>query len=311
MRRLTSTILVLFFLIPNSFAQTEEIVSLETDFGKLEGTLMTPEGNKKFPLALIIAGSGPTDRDGNNTVMKNNSLKMLAKGLANNGIGSLRYDKRGVGNSKEAGIEESDLRFENYIEDAKGWVALLNKDKRFKKFIIIGHSQGSLIGMIASQSKNVDKYVSIAGVGRPAADILREQLAAQPPIVLEYAEPILKKLKKGETTEEVPPALYSLFRPSVQSYMISWFKYNPQVEIAKLDKPILIIQGTTDIQITVFDANKLSEANNKAEKLIIEGMNHVLKESVIDRPQNIATYSDPELPLINGLIEKIAIFINH
>ena len=311
MRRLTSTILVLFFLIPNSFAQTEEIVSLETDFGKLEGTLMTPEGNKKFPLALIIAGSGPTDRDGNNTVMKNNSLKMLAKGLANNGIGSLRYDKRGVGNSKEAGIEESDLRFENYIEDAKGWVALLNKDKRFKKFIIIGHSQGSLIGMIASQSKNVDKYVSIAGVGRPAADILREQLAAQPPIVLEYAEPILKKLEKGETTEEVPPALYSLFRPSVQSYMISWFKYNPQVEIAKLDKPILIIQGTTDIQITVFDANKLSEANNKAEKLIIEGMNHVLKESVIDRPQNIATYSDPELPLINGLIEKIAIFINH
>ncbi len=292
------------------YAQKEENITLTTKTGNIEGTLLFPEKENNVPVALIIAGSGPTDRDGNNPYMKNNSLKMIATGLSENGIATLRYDKRGIAKSKDAGLQESDLRFENYIDDAKHWVELLKKDKRFNQVVVIGHSEGSLIGMIALQQTNVDKFISIAGVGRPAADILRTQLAGQPPVVLDAALPIIDQLEKGDTIAEVPQMLNALFRPSVQPYIISWFKYDPQIEIAKLKIPILIIQGTTDIQVNVDEAELLKKANSKAELKIIEGMNHILKEVEIDRQKNIQTYSQPDLPLKEGLINIIFKFIN-
>ena len=302
--------LVFIFFSMHLHAQKEENITLTTKTGNIEGTLLFPEKENNVPVALIIAGSGPTDRDGNNPYMKNNSLKMIATGLSENGIATLRYDKRGIAKSKDAGLQESDLRFENYIDDAKHWVELLKKDKRFNQVVIIGHSEGSLIGMIALQQTNVDKFISIAGVGRPAADILRTQLAGQPPVVLDAALPIIDRLEKGDTIAEVPQMLNALFRPSVQPYIISWFKYDPQIEIAKLKIPILIIQGTTDIQVTVDEAELLKKANSKAELKIIEGMNHILKEVEIDRQKNIQTYSQPDLPLKEGLINIIFKFIN-
>jgi len=302
-------LLILIFSAINLSAQSEEIITLDTGSGELEGTLLSPNLDKKFPLALIIAGSGPTDRDGNNPMMTNNSLKMLATGLAENGIATLRYDKRGVAKSANAGLKEIDLRFENYAEDASKWLELLRKDNRFNEIIVIGHSEGSLIGMLAANNDIVDKFVSIAGVGRLAADILREQLQGQPAVVLDASLPILDKLEAGETVEDIPPMLLSLFRPSVQPYMISWFQYNPKDEIAKLKKPVLIIQGTTDIQVKVFDAEQLAEGNSNSKLQIIDGMNHVLKEAVSDRQKNIETYSNPDLPLINGLVDAIANFI--
>jgi hypothetical protein len=290
-------------------AQSETIVHLETKTGTLEGSLLIPDGKTGIPVALIIAGSGPTDRDGNNPAMKNNSLKLLATELMNNGIASLRYDKRGIGKSRKAGLKEIDLRFENYIEDAKDWIDLLRKDKRFSQIIVIGHSEGSLIGMIASQEKDVEKFISIAGVGQSADKTLKEQLKAQPPTVLEMSSPIIDKLVQGETVKDINPMLHSLFRPSVQPYLISWFKYDPQKEIAKLKKPILIIQGTTDIQVSTDDAKMLAEGNRGAEKKIIKGMNHIFKESELDRVKNIQTYNQPELPIKPDLTEAIVGFI--
>ena len=290
-------------------AQAETIVQLETKTGTLEGSLLVPEGKIGIPVALIIAGSGPTDRDGNNPVMKNNSLKLMATELFKNGIASLRYDKRAIGKSRGAGLKESDLRFENYIEDARGWVELLGKDKRFNQVIVIGHSVGSLIGMIASQEQGVDKFVSIAGVGQPADKTLREQLKSQPPAVLDIALPIIDTLAKGETVSNVDPILYSLFRPSVQPYLISWLKYDPSKEIAKLKIPVLIIQGSTDIQVSEKDAKMLAEANQKAEKKMIKGMNHIFKEAELDRLKNIQTYNQPELPIKPELTEAIVGFI--
>jgi alpha-beta hydrolase superfamily lysophospholipase len=241
--------------------------------------------------------------------MKNNSLKMLAKELMLNGIATLRYDKRGIGESKNARTNESDLRFENYIEDAEGWISLLEQDNRFGDIIIIGHSEGSLIGMVASQHNNVSKYISIAGCGQTADKIIKEQLKSQPPLVLEKALPILAKLVDGETVENVPQMLNSLFRPSIQPYMISWIKYNPKEEIAKLEKPVLIIQGTTDIQVSTEDAERLANANPKAKKQMIDGMNHIMKEAALDRQKNIQTYNQPELPLKSELINIIVDFI--
>ncbi|WP_462319049.1 alpha/beta hydrolase [Marinilabilia sp.] len=290
-------------------AQTEEAITLDTKTGSIEGTLSHPSSEGKIHVALIIAGSGPTDRNGNNPMMTNNSLKMLAEGLAENNIASVRYDKRGIARSMSAGLNESDLRFDNYVDDAKAWIDMLAEDSRFSEIVVIGHSEGSLIGMIASQKDEVAKFISLEGSGLPAGDLLREQLKNQSPMVLDPSLPIIEKLEKGETVDSVPKMLYSLFRPSVQPYMISWFKYDPQDEIAKLDKPILIVQGTTDIQTSISDAEKLAQANPKAEKLIIEEMNHILKEAEADRQKNIQTYNDPDLPLKDGLIKSLVEFI--
>jgi len=311
MKSLSIFYVAFLFITINVNAQiSEDSISLESSTGIIRGTLLLPEKSEKVPLVIMIAGSGPTDRDGNNPMMKNNSLKMLAHGLGENGIASLRYDKRGIGESKNAGITEKDLRFEHYVEDVKSWIELLNVDKRFSKLIIIGHSEGSLIGMIASNTQKVDAFISLAGVGRPAAEIIKEQLKAQPQFVLDQAMPILEQLERGEKVEEVPPFLFTIFRPSVQPYIISWFKYNPIVEIAKLEKPIMIIQGTTDIQVGTVDAVLLAAANERTKKEIIEGMNHVLKMAPADRMKNMQTYSDPELPVHDELLEKIVAFIN-
>ena len=301
-------ILLLFFIPVISFTQEKEI-TLHTKSGNIKGTLLTPSITKRTPLVLIIAGSGPTDRNGNNAFMTNNSLKMLAEGLKNDGISSLRFDKRGVGESIESGLQEIDLRFEDYIKDVEEWIKLFNKDDRFSNISVLGHSEGSLIGMIASHKQKVNKFISIAGAGISAGNIIREQLKNQPQIVLDESLPIIEKIEKGETVENISQMLYSLFRPSVQPYMISWFKYDPHKEIAKLDIPILIIQGTTDIQVSISDAEKLALGNKKSQKIIIEGMNHILKDADANRQKNIETYSMPDLPLNKELIKIIVNFI--
>lgn len=302
-------LILLFLVIPFFSLSQEEEITLKTKTGDIKGSLLVPSNSEKASVVLIISGSGPTDRNGNNPNMTNNSLMMLANELKKNGIASLRFDKRGIGESTSSGMQESDLRFEDYVNDVKGWVDLLKESNKFSKIIVLGHSEGSLIGMIASQKAEVEKFISVAGAGNSAGDIIREQLKAQPAVVLNQSLPIIEKLENGEREENVPQMLYALFRPSVQPYMISWFKYDPQIEIAKLNKPVLIVQGTTDIQVSVLDADKLASANNKAQKQIIEGMNHILKEAEMDRLKNIQTYSMPDLPLKKPLIEIIVKFI--
>ena len=297
-------------LIPSNAQVEEKAIALETATGNIQGTLLLPLTPENPPVVLIISGSGPTDRDGNNPIMKNNSLKMLAEGLAEYGIASLRYDKRGIGESKDAGPTESQLRFENYVNDAKAWIQLLSQETRFSKIVVLGHSEGSLIGMLASQNTAVAQYISVAGIADPAAKALKEQLKAQPAFVTELSNPILDQLERGQQVDSVPPFLFSLFRPSVQPYMISWFKYDPKQEMAKLDIPILVIQGTTDIQVDTSNAQALADANPKTQLQLIEGMNHILKLAPLDRTANISTYSLPYLPLIEGLVDRIAQFMN-
>lgn len=289
-----------------TFKESPAVLKINND--QIFGTLTTPDLTQKFPVALIIAGSGPTDRNGNNPMMKNNSLKMLAEALAKNGIASLRYDKRAIGESKAAGGSESSLVFENYIQDAKSWINYLKQDKRFSKIIIIGHSEGALIGMVASAK--ADKFISIAGAGEPADQIIKTQIAAKSMKQLDdMTFPIIDSLKNGFQVKKVDPMLNALFRPSVQPYLISWFKYNPQTEISKLTIPVLILQGNNDLQIGVKDADNLSKANKNAEKIIIEKMNHMMKIIDGDQNANMASYNNETLPLSETLVEKIVSFI--
>lgn len=289
-----------------SFKESPIILKINTD--QLFGTLTTPDLTKKHPVALIIAGSGPTDRNGNNPMMKNNSLKLLAEALAKNGIASLRYDKRGIGESKASAISEQSLVFENYTEDAKSWINLLKQDKRFSEVVIIGHSEGSLIGMIAGAKAN--KFISIAGPGESADKLIKAQIASKSNKVIEdMTFPIIDSLKSGNQVKKVDPMLNSLFRPSIQPYLISWFKYNPESEIKKLNIPILIIQGNNDLQVTVKDAETLSQANKNAELLIVDKMNHIMKIVEVNQQSNMESYNNESLPLSEIMTTKIVSFI--
>lgn len=282
-------------------------IILQTKTGEIFGTLTTPKKFKKIPIALIISGSGPTDRDGNNPTMTNNSLKTLAIELSKNGIASLRYDKRGVGESKNSFKNESDLLFTDYIKDAEEWISLLKKDGRFSKVTVIGHSEGSLIGMLASS--NAEKFISIAGGGRSADKVLKEQLSAQTDQIKNLCFPIIDSLKSGQLVKNVDPILNALFRASVQPYMISWFKFDPEVEIGKLRIPILIIQGTNDIQIPVEDAKRLANANPNAKLILVEKMNHVFRLVKGDRNANLATYNNADFPVSPQMVKNIIDFI--
>ncbi len=286
---------------------------LETPTGKIAGTLLMPKASGAVPLAVIIPGSGPTDRNGNSPLIPgaNNSLKLLAEGLAAHGIASLRYDKRGIGASAAASLSEANLRFDNSAEDAAGWVDRLRQDPRFSTITIVGHSEGSLVGLLAAQKSSTDGYVSIEGAGRPADKILREQLSKQlPPDFFAVASRALDKLAAGTLVDSVPRQLLMLYRPSVQPYLISWFKVNPQVEIAKLTIPVLITQGTLDAQVPESDAKLLAAAQPKAKLIIVDGMNHVMKRAAPDQASQAKSYGDPTLPVPAELIDGISAFIH-
>jgi pimeloyl-ACP methyl ester carboxylesterase len=280
--------------------------------GSIAGTLAIPKDVKdKVPVVLIIAGSGPTDRDGNAPKMglSANVYKMIANELGKNGYASLRYDKRLVGQSVSS-TKESELRFEDYIEDAVNLINMLNDDQRFSKIIILGHSEGSLVGMMAAYEQPIKAFISVAGAGDSADKIMTEQMKSQPQWIADGFNRMLDSLKRGKTTDNIDPALYSVARPSVQKYLMSWFRYNPTREIKKIKIPILIVQGTTDLQVTVADAEKLKKAKSDAVLAIIPNMNHVLKEAPADKAQNTATYNQPDLPLKPEFVKAMISFLN-
>jgi len=291
---------------------TESDIVLHSATGDIYGSLVVPVNQKSSPVVLIVAGSGATDRDCNSPAgLQTDAYKMLAHGFAENGISSLRFDKRGVARSNEALTSEYELRFEDYVNDVVYWIALLENDKRFSSIHILGHSEGSLIGMIAANKVAVDGFISIAGAGKSADKILEEQLKTKLPAqLLAESDNILDSLRVGKTVSKVSPLLMALYRPNVQPYMISWIKYDPADEIGRLKIPILIIQGTTDLQVGVADADLLAKANPSATLLVLNNMNHVLKESESDIMKNMETYRNPALPLKDGLVKGIVDFVS-
>lgn len=289
-------------------------VTLDTPTGTLHGSLWLPAaaGADRLPLVLIIAGSGPTDRDGNSAGLPgpNHSLKLLAQGLAEGGWASLRFDKRGVAASAAAGPRESDLRLDTYVQDAAAWLRLLRADGRFGALVVLGHSEGSLVAMLAAKEVAVDGLVSLAGPAAGASTVLRAQLAGKlPPPLAARNEAILQSLERGQTVADVPPELAALYRPSVQPYLISWFRLEPKAVLAGLRMPVLVLQGDTDIQVGLADAKALQAARPGVEMSIIPGMNHVLKSVPADLPSQLASYSDPALPLAPGLMPRLLQFL--
>ncbi len=274
---------------------------------KLPSTLLIPENIKKPPVVLIIAGSGPTNKDGNNFFMVNNHLKFLTEALAEQGIASLRFDKRSIpGNNT---IKEEDLRFEDLISDASFCLNSIRKDKRFGNIYILGHSQGSLVGMKVAQDNKVNGFISLAGPSEAIGNTIIRQIATQNEELGKQTAVLIDSMLAGYEVRKINPMLVSLFRPSVQPFLRTYMSYNPVEEIKKLKTKIVIIQGTTDIQVREIDAENLHKAVPKSQLKMIEGMNHILKEAPIARIENMKTYNNADLPVMDELMNAIITFI--
>jgi hypothetical protein len=252
--------------------------NLTLDSGMLAGTLLTPENSKAA--VLILAGSGPTDRDGNSTLgIRAASYRLLAEGLAAHGIASLRVDKRGIGQSAAAMTAEADLRIGTYADDAKAWAAELRKQTGLRCVWLLGHSEGALVAELAAQNADgICGLILVSGVGHRMGDSLRMQLkTVLPPNLYEKSLSILTSLEHGQAVTDIPQPLARLFRPSVQPYLISEISLDPAALLAKLKQPALILQGDNDVQVSVEDARLLEAAKPDAKLVILPGVNHVLK----------------------------------
>lgn len=286
-------------------------VNLDTDQGTLYGSLLLPQSDQPLPVALLIAGSGPTDRNGNNPEGgHNDALEKLARVLARHGIASLRYDKRGVAASRAATPDERDLSVERYVADAQGWARQLKADPRFDRLILIGHSEGALIASLAAQGGQADALVSIAGPALPIGQVLDMQLAARlPPPLLDESRHILANLIRGKLQPQVPKELQAIYRPSVQPYLISLLRQDPAANFAALRIPALIVQGTHDAQVSPENAELLKQAKPDAKLALIPGMNHIMRITPAPWKEQLASYDDPQLPLARALGERIVAFI--
>lgn len=274
----------------------------------IDGTLLVPESDKKTSLAILIGGSGPTDRNGNQQMMENNSLKFLAEGLYENGISSFRYDKRIVKQMKQRNIDEKNIRFTDFISDAEAILSYFKSKDQFLNIYIIGHSQGSLVGMVAAQN-GANGFVSVAGAGQAIDDVIVDQLTKQAPGLADNARSAFDDLRVNGVANNYSLGLASIFRKEIQPFIGSWMNFDPKVEIAKLDIPVLIINGTKDIQVQISEAELLKEAKPDAKYKIIENMNHIFKEVKGNDLENSKTYNIYNLPIMPELIETISTFI--
>jgi pimeloyl-ACP methyl ester carboxylesterase len=293
--------------------ETPGSVTFKTANAVLKGTLSLPEMTVPVPVVLLIAGSGPTDRDGNSTLVngKSNYFLQLSDALKQKNIAALRYDKRAIGQSTTT-KPIKDITFDDMVDDAAALVKVLKTDKRFSKVIVAGHSEGSLIGMLAARREKADAFISLSGPGLPADVMLKTQLkVAFPADDYARAVSIIDSIKAGNfTKQKVGGSFDALFNQAVQPYLFSLMKYDPRQEISKLTIPVLIVQGTNDIQVSVKDAEALKKAGPNAQLRLIPGMSHILKAGPADRLQNAATYAMPDLPLHADLVPILFQFIN-
>jgi uncharacterized protein len=277
----------------------------------LSGTLRKPTNVERPPVVLLIAGSGPTDRNGNQAGRQPSELRQIAEGLAERGIASLRYDKRAVGRSfVGADFREDTLTIGNFVDDAAAWLAWLEQRTDLGPRIVAGHSEGGLVAILVAKRVAVGGLVLLATPGRRLGDVTREQLraASMPQPLVDEALAALAALERGESMPNVSPPLQPLLRPSVQPFMRSVLAIDPAGELARLRTSVLIVQGGRDLQVREADATMLMQGRPDAIVFRSPEMNHVLKLAPADPADQQQAYSDPSVPLAPGLVDAIAAF---
>lgn len=295
-------------------APKERPIGAPGPLAPLSGTL-TDAGNGT-PVVLIIPGSGPTDRDGNNPLgVKAAPYRLLAAALAQRGVSSARIDKRGLFGSKDAVADANKVTIADYVADTRNWIASIRRATGVKCVWLLGHSEGGLIALTAAQRpKDICGVIAVAAVGRRLGDVLRQQIRDNPgnAPILAPALATIDSLEAGKRVDSttLPAPLQPLFNDSVQPFLIDLFAQDPAGLAAALKLPLLIVQGDQDIQVTVEDAEVLAAAQPKARLAILPGVNHVLKiPQGEDRVANLAAYANPDLPVAPSVVDAIVSFV--
>lgn len=299
--------IILLFLSFQTIAQTTATEELQIN-RFIKGTLRVPAAEKP-PLVIMVQGSGPTDRNGNQSFARNDSFKKLAAALAENGIATYRFDKR-IMRMRELGIQEEDMRFQDFVTDVNSALEYFSQADNFGKVVVLGHSQGSLVGMLAAK-ENADAFISIAGAAQPIDSIIIEQVANQMPGLAQNVRESFGEMRASGSSKNYNPVLESIFRPSVQPFILSWMQHNPKEEIKNLNIPVLLINGTKDLQVKEQESKILKTAQPAAELVILEDMNHVLRKVEGGELENSKTYNQPGLPLHPELVPEIVNFIEN
>ncbi len=297
-------------------APVETFVEAPGPSGALKGTMLVPAAAPAAPVVLILPGSGATDRDGNNPGGVRGSIyKRIAEGLAARGIASVRIDKRGLFGSAAAVANPNQVTIADYAADVRSWTGSIRGKTGARCVWLLGHSEGGLIALAAARAPDVCGLVLVSAGGRPIGTVMREQLRSTPANapLLGQAMAAIDALEAGHRYDisGMDPALMPLFAPQVQDYLIDLFSYDPARLIAGYDRPVLIVQGLRDIQVSEADARRLADADPKARLTLLPDTNHVLKTfTTDDRAANFASYGDPSLPLAPGVSETIAAFVS-
>ena len=269
------------------------------------GSIVEPKSRSNSSLVIFIGGSGPIDRDGNQSFMKCDMFKKLAYSLSEKGISSFRYDKRVVTQIRKGKLDKK-ITFDDFVSDA---IAIIDFfESKYNSIVIAGHSQGSLVGLL-SIKEGVSGFISLSGAGRTIDMVIEDQISKTAPMLLEDTKKIFKILRSGKITEDFPLPLYSLFNIEIQPFMISWMQYDPKKIIAKILIPSLIINGDNDLQVDEKEAKLLYNSAQNSEILIVKNMNHVLVEIEGDELKNVKSYNNPELKISEIVIEKMVEFI--
>jgi len=284
--------------------------------GPLSGTLYRASEGGEGPVALIIPGSGPTDRDGNNPLgVTASPYRLLAEALLARGIATVRIDKRGMFASKSAVADPNAVTIPDYVADTAAWVASMRLATGAQCVWLIGHSEGGLVALAAAQElEGLCGLVLVAAPGRPLGDVIKAQLRANPAnfVIVPSADAAIDALTAGRRVDAatLPAPLQGLFAPALQGFLISLFSYDPADLAAQAKLPLLIVQGGKDIQVPVADAERMAAASPAAKLVVLPEVNHVLKDVAGAGPAaNLAAYRDPALPLGKGVAEAIAGFI--
>ncbi|WP_115461612.1 alpha/beta hydrolase family protein [Winogradskyella aurantiaca] len=287
---------------------SEELV-LYNDSIQLPGTLTYSSEKNKQPLVIFIQGSGNPDRNGNQLAqgVKANYIKQLRDSLNSKQIAFYSYDKRNVTQSNIP-LFVDDFNFEMLVDDALVAIDNFKNDSRFNQIVLIGHSQGSLVGMLAYNNV-IDKYVSLAGIGEPVNKTIVRQISNQNEQFGLIAKSHFEELKETGTIDQVNPMLASIFAPANFSFLKSYMAFDPSIEIQRVECPILILNGDKDIQVEISDAKNIHHGNPQSQLIIIKNMNHVLKTIEKDS-DNLSSYSQENFPLSSELVTTLVEFID-
>jgi uncharacterized protein len=275
--------------------------------GAIAAWLSIPPDVEHPPVALLIAGSGSTDHDGNGPQLKPATLKKLSDALIAHGIATLRYDKRGAGGWKPEFGRPEDFRFKDFVDDAASLVAYLHKSGKFSRVVLVGHSEGGLVAILTARRVPIDRLALLVTTARKQGDLIKAQLEKKlPPEAVAPIAKAIDAIMAGEIVDPPPQGL--AIAPPMQASIASAFREDPIDPLKLIDVPTLIVNGGRDSRLARIDHLALSAASPAAKTLWLDDMNHVLND-VSDEADDLAAYNQPERPLDSTLIETLADFI--